>query len=49
MGLMRLRTYRLARCTWEGLGLNIPSDAETPYVVADMAELAAHLSGDKGR
>ena len=27
----------------EGLGLNIPSAAETPYVVADMAELAAHL------
>ena len=26
-----------------GTGLNIPSDAETPYVVGDMAELAAHL------
>ncbi len=41
-------------CVWvdrrggrEGLGLNIPSAAKTPYVVGNMAELAAHLSGDQ--
>ncbi len=33
----------------EGLGLNIPSDAETPYVVGNMAELAAHLCRGQGR
>ncbi len=32
----------------EGLGLNIPSAAETPYVVGNMAELAAHLCRDQG-
>ncbi len=32
----------------EGLGLNIPSAAETPYVVGNMAELAAHLCRDRG-
>ncbi len=32
-----------------GLGLNIPSDAKTPYVVGDMAELAAHLGRDRER
>ncbi len=32
----------------EGLGLNIPSAAETPYVVGDMAEPAAHLCRDQG-
>ncbi len=32
----------------EGLGLNIPSAAETPYAVGDMAELAAHLCRDQG-
>jgi 2-haloalkanoic acid dehalogenase type II len=31
----------------EGLGLNIPSDAETPYAVGNMAELAAHLGRDQ--
>ena len=31
----------------QGLGLNIPSAAETPYVVGDMAELAAHLCRDQ--
>ena len=43
-------------CVWinrrggrQGRGLNIPSDAETPYVVGDMAELAAHLCRDRGR
>jgi 2-haloalkanoic acid dehalogenase type II len=42
-------------CVWvdrragrQGRGLNIPSDAETPYVVGDMAELAAHLGRDRG-
>lgn len=32
-----------------GTGLNIPSDAQTPHVVGDMAELAAHLGRDPGR
>ena len=43
-------------CVWvnrrggrEGLGLNIPSDAQTPYVVGNMAELAAHLCRDRGK
>ena len=32
----------------QGLGLNIPSAAKTPYVVGNMAELAAHLCRDQG-